>query len=69
MGVLFPYFLISSTIRVFFFLMGGLYGGRYWDWTLDADGVWAESPVFSPIDGFGGNGKFHISLPSPYHAD
>lgn len=64
-GCFLPSFLSFIHYSCFFFLMEGLCGDRYWDWTLDADGVWAESPVFSPIDGFGGNGMFHISLPSP----
>ncbi|KAB5515242.1 hypothetical protein GE09DRAFT_1046195 [Coniochaeta sp. 2T2.1] len=32
----------------------------YWDWTLDAknEKAWINSPVFSPVDGFGGNGDY-----------
>ncbi|KAF2815832.1 uncharacterized protein BDZ99DRAFT_514474 [Mytilinidion resinicola] len=30
----------------------------YWDWTVDAKPApdWTKSPVFNPVDGFGGNG-------------
>ena len=33
---------------------------RYWDWTLDAvsESAVLKSPVFDPIFGFGGNGKY-----------
>ena len=41
------------------------WGSRYWDWTLDIKPgkAFADSPVFSPTDGFGGNGLLSLPLP------
>ena len=40
---------------------------RYWDWTLDALplGNFSKSPLWDPIDGFGGNGP-HRELPADF---
>ncbi|OIW28973.1 Di-copper centre-containing protein [Coniochaeta ligniaria NRRL 30616] len=39
----------------------------YWDWTLDAksEEAWINSPIFSPVDGFGGNGPYVDSSKDP----
>ncbi|CCT64870.1 related to monophenol monooxygenase (tyrosinase) [Fusarium fujikuroi IMI 58289] len=37
----------------------------YWDWALDAHDL-AASPIFDPIDGFGGNGTSRSSLPTMF---
>jgi len=46
------------------------WGSRYWDWTLDIKPgkAFANSPVFSPTDGFGGNGLLFFPLSPPLSA-
>ncbi len=41
--------------------------GRYWDWSLDLPpkGNWLDSPLFDPVTGFGGNGKF-VEIPQDF---